>query len=59
VKVTVETLTIKQIADLKKVSDGKLHADCERAKRSRDTLRIQPTLQHICDAINAHNGDKT
>jgi hypothetical protein len=48
-----ETLTMKQIADLKAVSTGKLRKDCERAESSRDTLRMWATLQRICDAINA------
>jgi hypothetical protein len=51
--VTVETLTMRQISDLKKVATGKLRADCERAESSRDTLRIWPCLQRICDAINS------
>lgn len=49
---------MRQIADLKTASTRKLRADCVRAEKSSDTMRLWPTLQRICDAINARNGAK-
>lgn len=52
-EVTPGTLTMRQIADLKRTSTGQLLADCVRAESLNDTLRILPKLRRICAAINA------
>ena len=52
-EVTWDSLTMKQIADMRASSTGRLRADCIRAESGRDTLSLMPTLKRIAAAINA------